>query len=227
MKRVTKIITGSVIVATTAGGIAYAKSNCGIRGPQHMAKHPDLNDEQQKMFQALIQEFRSTRQEMQQNRKQGRDEMLSLLNADKLDQNKAHVLVEGKTSAVRSKAPEKITTIVIFTDSLSPERRQQQEHGQVEITTQLEDNELIIRVCDHGEGIAEENLPYLIEPFCRVDPSRQRKMSGYGLGLHLCRMIAEADGGSLKFSSEQNADRTVTSRLPITPVTVSLSGDTS
>ena len=125
MKRVTKIIIGSVIVASTVGGIAYAKSSCGMHGPQQLVKHLELNDEQQKNFEALIKEFRTTRKEMQKNSKQGRDEMLSLLNADKLDQDKAHGLVEGKASAVQNKAPEIIAAIANFTDSLSPEQRQQ------------------------------------------------------------------------------------------------------
>jgi len=125
MKRVTKIIIGTVIVTSTIGGIAYAKSSCGMHGPQRLVKNLDLNDEQQKNFDALIKEFRSTRQEMKQNRKQGRDEMLSLLNADKLDQNKVQAMVEGKTSAVRNKAPDIIVAIANFTDSLSTEQRQQ------------------------------------------------------------------------------------------------------
>lgn len=125
MKRVTKIIIGTVIVTSTVGGIAYAKSSCGMHGPQRLVKNLDLNDEQQKNFDALIKEFRSTRQEMQRNRKQGRDEMLSLLSADKLDQNRAQALVEGKATAVKSKSPEIIAAIANFTDSLSPEQRQQ------------------------------------------------------------------------------------------------------
>ncbi|HBE93563.1 MAG TPA: two-component sensor histidine kinase, partial [Gammaproteobacteria bacterium] len=60
------------------------------------------------------------------------------------------------------------------------------------------------------------HLPYLTEPFYRADPSRQRKTGGYGLGLYLCRMIAEAHGGALTISSEQNVGTTVTARLPIT-----------
>ena len=38
----------------------------------------------------------------------------------------------------------------------------------------------------------------------RADPSRQRETGGYGLGLYLCRMIAEAHGGQLEI--ESNAD---------------------
>ena len=55
---------------------------------------------------------------------------------------------------------------------------------------------------DQGQGIAPEHLPYLTEPFYRVDPSRQRETGGYGLGLYLCRVIAEAHGGSLVIDSE-------------------------
>jgi len=95
-------------------------------------------------------------------------------------------------------------------------RHNRADYGQVEITTQIENNELDICVSDHGEGIADEHLPYLTEPFYRADPSRQRKTGGYGLGLYLCRMIAEAHGGALTISSEQNVGTTVTARLPIT-----------
>lgn len=125
MKRVTKIIIGSVIVVSTVGGIAYAKGGCGMRGPEHMVKDLDLNDEQQKNFQAVIEQFRSARQEMRQNRKQHRDEILSLLNADKLDQTKALGIVEGKTSNMHENAPDMIATVATFTDSLTPKQRQQ------------------------------------------------------------------------------------------------------
>ena len=95
-------------------------------------------------------------------------------------------------------------------------RHNRTSYGEVEITTLLEDDELIIRVSDHGEGIAEEHLPHLTEPFYRADPSRQRKTGGYGLGLHLCRMIAEAHGGSLTISSKKNIGTRVTACMPIT-----------
>lgn len=93
-------------------------------------------------------------------------------------------------------------------------RHNRVDHGKVEITTQLENDEFCICVSDHGEGIAEEHLPHLTEPFYRADPSRQRKTGGYGLGLYLCRMIAEAHGGSLKISSEKGVGTKVTARMP-------------
>lgn len=62
--------------------------------------------------------------------------------------------------------------------------------------------DIIITVQDFGKGIEEEHIPFLMEPFYRVDPARQRQTGGYGLGLYLCRMIAEAHVGNINISSE-------------------------
>ncbi len=59
-----------------------------------------------------------------------------------------------------------------------------------------------LSVQDHGGGIPPEHLPHITEPFYRVDPARRRQTGGYGLGLYLCRVIAEAHGGRLTVESE-------------------------
>lgn len=56
-------------------------------------------------------------------------------------------------------------------------------------------------VRDRGPGIAPEHLANVTRPFYRADPARSRKTGGYGLGLYLCRMIAEAHGGRLEIES--------------------------
>ncbi len=76
------------------------------------------------------------------------------------------------------------------------------------------DNEIILTVEDFGEGIEEQHIPFLTEPFYRVDPARQRQTGGFGLGLYLCRMIAEAHGGTLKISSENQKGTKVVVTLP-------------
>ncbi|KHD10197.1 hypothetical protein PN36_22150 [Candidatus Thiomargarita nelsonii] len=72
----------------------------------------------------------------------------------------------------------------------------------VDIHTRKEKNAILLLVEDHGAGIAAEHIPHLSDPFYRVDPSRQRKTGGYGLGLYLCRLIAEAHGAQLEISSQ-------------------------
>ncbi len=80
----------------------------------------------------------------------------------------------------------------------------------------FEDNasEVSLVIRDHGRGIEARHLPHLTEPFYRVDPSRQRETGGVGLGLYLCRMIAEAHGGSLHIDSTLGQGTTVTISLP-------------
>ena len=52
-----------------------------------------------------------------------------------------------------------------------------------------------LEVRDHGPGVDEAQLERLTEAFYRTDGARQRATGGVGLGMYLCRLIAEAHGG--------------------------------
>lgn len=54
-----------------------------------------------------------------------------------------------------------------------------------------------IEVRDHGPGVDDAQLERLTEPFYRTDGARARATGGVGLGMYLCRLIAEAHGGEL------------------------------
>ena len=79
------------------------------------------------------------------------------------------------------------------------------------------DETLQLLVTDNGTGIDDEHLSSVTEPFYRIDTSRTRKTGGIGLGLYLCRRIAEAHGGSLTLDSGGNGQTGVciTVELPI------------
>ena len=49
--------------------------------------------------------------------------------------------------------------------------------------------------------MSEEELRHITEPFYRTDKVRSRADGGAGLGLALCRRIAESHGGKMEFSS--------------------------
>jgi signal transduction histidine kinase len=51
---------------------------------------------------------------------------------------------------------------------------------------------------DHGPGVPPEQLAQLGEAFHRPDSARTRAAGGVGLGLHLCRLVAQAHGGELR-----------------------------
>jgi signal transduction histidine kinase len=61
-----------------------------------------------------------------------------------------------------------------------------------------------IQIRDDGMGIPEDQSPYVFEPFFRTDRSRSRTTGGYGLGLHLCKKIMEAHGGSIRLRNNEN-----------------------
>jgi len=69
--------------------------------------------------------------------------------------------------------------------------------GVVGIHTRLADEELTIRVNDHGPGIPGEAAERIFQPFERVHASVNEGTSGTGLGLAIARDLAHRLGGEL------------------------------
>ncbi len=55
-----------------------------------------------------------------------------------------------------------------------------------------------LTVRDHGPGVDTTVLARLGEPFYRPDAARSRAAGGVGLGLSLCRLVAQSHGGTLQ-----------------------------
>ncbi|MDD3516896.1 MAG: ATP-binding protein [Chromatiales bacterium] len=67
--------------------------------------------------------------------------------------------------------------------------------GEVEMTTSIEDGQLVVRILDRGPGIPMDQGEGLLRPFTRLDASRGS--SGSGLGLAIAERIARLHGGRL------------------------------
>ncbi len=85
----------------------------------------------------------------------------------------------------------------------------------VEVEVYAAGDAAVVRVADHGAGMSPEQVDRATEPFYRADPARCRDTGGFGLGLYLCRRIAEAHGGSLEIDSRVGRGTRATLRLPL------------
>jgi len=73
---------------------------------------------------------------------------------------------------------------------------------------------VVIEVADEGIGIAPENIERVLEPFVQIDSAHNRAHQGTGLGLPLCRQLAELHGGRFELESELGAGLTARVVLP-------------
>jgi signal transduction histidine kinase len=86
--------------------------------------------------------------------------------------------------------------------------------GTVDVSLSAANGQAEVAVSDSGPGIAAEHLPHIFDRFYRVDRARSRAEGGVGLGLSICRWIAEAHGGSIRAYSAPGEGSTFIVRLP-------------
>ncbi len=84
---------------------------------------------------------------------------------------------------------------------------------QVEISIDNKADFCSINIKDFGQGIPEDEIPFIFEPFYRVDKSRNKNTGGYGLGMNLCKKIMDAHKGNIDIESELGVGTTVTLRF--------------
>lgn len=83
----------------------------------------------------------------------------------------------------------------------------------VTIRCSEEQERVVIRIKDEGQGISEEELPFVFDRLYRVEKSRSRERGGSGLGLAIAKEIIESHGGQIYMDSEVEKGTTVTIRL--------------
>lgn len=91
----------------------------------------------------------------------------------------------------------------------------QPDGGSVVITAEIDSSDrsagpmLALRVEDEGTGFAEEIRDRVLEPFVST------KEAGMGLGLSICRRIAENHGGEVRAGNRDSGGAAVTIRVPV------------
>src|SRR6185437_17013533 len=93
---------------------------------------------------------------------------------------------EGDPTRVRQILHNLISNALKFTEA----------GGRIEIGIAREADGVRITVADTGIGIAPEKLARLFQKFEQADASTTRRYGGAGLGLSICRELAELMGGA-------------------------------
>jgi signal transduction histidine kinase len=114
------------------------------------------------------------------------------------------VLIESDPTKVRQILVNLLSNAVKFTDA-----------GTVTLEGRALKNEVQFLVSDTGIGIQPENLNRIFDPFWQVEQKATRRATGTGLGLTVCRRLANLMGGDVAVTSEQGQGTTFTVTLPM------------
>ncbi len=151
---------------------------------------------------------RSIHGSTEESRRTNLDSFLDSLVFDYQDMGK-EVQLSGKSEAVIDTRPHALRRVLVnLTDNALKFA------GAAELLIQRDKTGLSIKVMDRGPGIAEEELAQVMEPFYRVENSRNRSTGGTGLGLAIAQQLAMALGGSLNLSNREGGGLCAELRLP-------------
>ncbi|MHC1784163.1 MAG: sensor histidine kinase [Anaerolineaceae bacterium] len=103
----------------------------------------------------------------------------------------------------------------VLNNLLSNALRHTPDGGKIAVTLACQDQRVIFRVGDSGEGIPPEAMPYVFDRFYRADRARTRHDGGSGLGLAIARQLARAHGGDLTASNPAGGGAEFVLSLPV------------
>jgi signal transduction histidine kinase len=86
--------------------------------------------------------------------------------------------------------------------------------SEIKVSGRMDGDFVLTQVTDQGEGIPDNDRDKLFELFGRLE-ERGHSARGLGLGLVVCKRLAEAQGGWIKLDSEPGKGSTFTFALPI------------
>ena len=90
--------------------------------------------------------------------------------------------------------------------------------GTVELNVECAGTSARLLVKDQGIGIESEALPFIFDRFYRADAARAHVKAGTGLGLPICKWIAESHQGHIEVQSTVGQGSTFTVILPSSPI---------
>jgi signal transduction histidine kinase len=91
------------------------------------------------------------------------------------------------------------------------------EGGAIDVTVSTSASRAMLKITDHGMGIAPTTLPFVFDRFYRADYARSRGAGGVGLGLAIVKAIITAHDGTVTITSTTGQGSVVLVQLPLAP----------
>lgn len=86
--------------------------------------------------------------------------------------------------------------------------------AKVEVFARRTSREVLFGVRDQGEGISEESINFIFQPFRQGEGKEHGPIKGMGLGLYIVNHLVEAHGGRIEVKSEHGKGSTFIARFP-------------
>ncbi|MDP2301395.1 MAG: PAS domain-containing sensor histidine kinase [Ignavibacteria bacterium] len=88
-------------------------------------------------------------------------------------------------------------------------------HGQIQISSELIEDQVEISVVDTGEGMNPGEVKFLLEPFSQEEVGYTRKYQGAGLGLTIAYKLTKMLGGNFDVLSEKGTGTKIILSFPV------------
>ncbi|MDQ4124266.1 MAG: ATP-binding protein [Actinomycetota bacterium] len=87
----------------------------------------------------------------------------------------------------------------------------------ITIGGRVEGEHVVMSVADEGPGIPDIEQARIFDRFYQIDQSSTRAAGGTGLGLYICKKLAEAIGGDVRLEKSDEDGSTFALWIPLTP----------
>ena len=112
-------------------------------------------------------------------------------------------------------ACDRLRLLQLIDNVLENSRRYAETPGEVSIRIFKSGKSAVLTIEDTGPAPSSEQMQRLFERFYRAEASRSRQHGGSGLGLPICRAIAEAHGGDIEATKSFLGGLGITITLPL------------
>ena len=117
-----------------------------------------------------------------------------------LDQRGHRIVTELDRDLGVSVDPDRLAQVIA--NLITNAAKYSEPESQIRIVGQRNSDRVVLKVSDHGIGIARDMLQRVFEPFVQQPQTLDRSQGGLGLGLSIVKTLVEAHGGTVSAASD-------------------------